>query len=66
MTGGLSEIVSYPVTVVDADGNEQTIQTAENMNVAFFHMPSTDEGFEFESVPYITYLIRNAIAATAK
>ena len=66
VAGGLSEVVCYPVKVVDADGNEQTIQTAENMNVAFFNMRATAKGFEYESVPYITYIIRNAIAATEK
>lgn len=64
VSGGLSEIVSYPIKTLDENGNEQTIQTAENMNVAFFYMDSTAKGFEFESVPYITYIIRNAIAAT--
>lgn len=59
----LSDIVSYPMSYQNEDGQTETVYTAENMNVCLFKMKSVEKGFQFESLLYVNYLIRTCLAA---
>ena len=49
--------------VVDEDGNEKHIKRADNMNVAFFDAgKKMEEGFEYENVLFINYLVESCIS----
>ena len=58
--GGLKDIVSYRENFVDAeDGLEKIRVTAENMNIALFDLKGVEEGFQYESLLYINYVIES-------
>ncbi len=57
--GGLKEIFGYYKQVENEQtGEVQTVVTAENMHVAFFDFSAVEEGFAYESLLYINYIIR--------
>ena len=58
--GGLSKIFAYEKQEVNEEtGATQKVITAENMHVAFFKFAEVEEGFAYESLLYINYLIRS-------
>ena len=61
--GKLKDYVCYPLVETDEDGHETYVKSALNMNVAFFdagkHM---EEGFQYENVLFINYLVEQCIA----
>ena len=59
----LNEIVAYIQTVTGEDGEEQNLLCADNMNVAILKFDDVEEGFEYESLLYINYVIRLSKAA---
>ncbi len=62
--GGLSSVFAYEKTVVNAEtGAQQKVLSAENMNVAFFDFDEVEEGFAYESLLYVNYLVRTVLAA---
>ena len=40
--------------------------TAKDMNVAFFRFDGVEEGFQYESLVFVNYVIENAIEETNK
>lgn len=59
----LKEYVGYYVTETDEDGNDKHIKRADNMNVAFFDAgKNMEEGFEYENVLFINYLVESCIS----
>ncbi len=62
--GALSSVFAYEKTVINQEtGASQKLLTAENMNVAFFDFDKVEEGFAYESLLYVNYLVRSALAA---
>ena len=58
--GGLSEIFGYQTEVVNEEtGEKQSVITAKDMHVAFFKFKDVEEGFAYESLLYVNYLIRS-------
>ena len=70
-TGGLKKYVAYNEIVIE-DANVETgeagkthyVQTAKNMNVGFFNYRGVEEGFQYESLLFVNYVIENALVAT--
>lgn len=59
--GGLSNIAAYVKESVNAEtGETQNVFSAENMNVAFFDFAEVEEGFQYESLLYVNYVIRTS------
>lgn len=56
--GTLSEQFAYRTTYTDENGKVQNTTSAENMNIAFFNLKGTADGFEYESLLYCNHLIR--------
>lgn len=57
--GNLKNIVSYEKTITNEEsGESQILDVAENMNVAFCDFEEVKDGFVFESLLYVNYLIR--------
>ena len=61
---GLKKYVGYNVERVDENGKKYYPVTAENMNVAFFYFDGVEEGFQYESLLFVNYLIEAALAET--
>lgn len=61
--GNLSDIAAYQKTYTNEEGNSQTVKTAENMNIAFFDLNGTEDGFAYESLLYVNYLVRTCKTA---
>ena len=59
----LKDIVAYVETVTSEEGEEQNLLCADNMNVAILKFDDVEEGFEYESLLYINYVIRLSKAA---
>ncbi|MBQ8394424.1 MAG: hypothetical protein IJX49_02500 [Clostridia bacterium] len=57
------EYVGYRETYVDEEGNSGVVMTAKNMNVAFFDMEGVEEGFQYESLLFVNYLLETCIQA---
>ncbi len=70
-TGELKKYVAYNEIVIE-DANKETgeagkthyVQTAKNMNVGFFNYRGVEEGFQYESLLFVNYVIENALVAT--
>ena len=58
----LKDIVGYIETIESETGEKQELLCADNMHVALFHFKEVEEGFEFESLLYINYVIRASLA----
>lgn len=56
--GTLSEQFAYRTTYTDENGATQYTTSALNMNIAFFNLKGTADGFEYESLLYCNHLIR--------
>ena len=72
-TGGLKKYVAYYEEKVDPanpetgeEGKKHYVATAKNMNVGIFDFKGVEEGFQYESLVFVNYLIENAIAETQK
>ena len=61
--GKLKEYTAYSATYIDEAGEEKSIITAENMNVAFITFADVEPSFEYENLLYINYLIRQVKTA---
>ena len=69
--GELKNIACYQTTVVETDEDgketEKIRVTAENMNVLFFDLKGVEEGFQYESLLYVNYVIESSCSElTAK
>ena len=69
--GGLKKYVAYYEKVVESadaetgeTGKTHYVQTAKNMNVGFFDFAGVEEGFQYESLLFVNYMIENALSAT--
>ncbi len=60
---GLKEVVCYQTSYKDENGAEKIKVTAENMHVLFFDLPGMEEGFAYESLLYVNYLIESYCTA---
>lgn len=59
---GLDKYVGYYIEVIDEEtGKTHNKITAENMNVAFFDFPGVEEGFQYESLLMVNYLVGNVL-----
>ena len=58
----LKEIAAYTETVTNENGEEQYLPCADNMNVALVTFADVEEGFQYESLLYVNYVIRLAKA----
>lgn len=67
-TDSMAEYVAHTVAEVDAEtGETKNVRTAKNMHVAFFRLDGVEEGFQYESLLFLTYLLDTCIAeGTAK
>lgn len=66
-TGELKKVFSYTTTESyeeDGETKERTVVTAKDMNVMLFKFAGVETSFEYESLLYINYIIRNALSAT--
>ena len=66
-TGALKKVVSYTTTESyeeDGETKERTIVSAKNMQAMFFRFDGVETSFEYESLLYINYIVRNALATT--
>lgn len=57
----LKDIVAYMQTI-ENEGQTQDVLCADNMHVALFDFDKVEEGFEYESLLYINYVIRLSVA----
>ncbi len=57
----MHEYVGYREAYVDETGKEGTVYTAKNMNVAFFNLDGVEEGFQYESLLFVNYLLETCI-----
>jgi hypothetical protein len=61
----LKKIVSYETKVTETNENGEEIEkirvTAEDMNVVFFDLPGVEEGFQYESLLYVNYVISTSV-----
>ena len=62
---GLKKYVGYYEEVTDENGDTHYPITAANMNVAFFHFNEVEEGFQYESLLFVNFIIENSLAETA-
>ena len=62
----LVDYVAYETTYLGEDGKENKKNVANHMMVAFLDLPGVQESFEYESVPFIVYLIDTVLAVSAK
>lgn len=63
-TEGLKEYLGYYLEVVDENGQKHYPISAQNMNVAFFRLPGVADGFQYESLLFVNFIIENALAQT--
>ena len=66
-TGALKKVFSYTTTETyeeNGETKERTVVTAKDMNVMLFKFSGVESSFEYESLLYINYIIRNALSAT--
>ena len=61
--GDLKKIVSYPVSYVDENGTESVKYTAENMNLMIFDLEDVEDGFQYESLLFVNYLVQKYCSA---
>lgn len=54
------EYVGYRETYVE-DGQSGSIMSSKNMNVVFFDMDGVEEGFQYESLLFVNYLLETCI-----
>ena len=59
----LKDVVAYLETVTDENNETQSMLCADNMNVVITKFDDVEEGFEYESLLYINYVIRLSKAA---
>lgn len=57
----LKNYVGYTQEVTDENGDTHYPITAENMNVAFFRFDAVEEGFQYESLLFVNYLIESSL-----
>lgn len=55
--GKLADIVSYPVTYTNEDGEEMQVNTAKDMNICLFDLNGEEEEFRYEALLYVVDLI---------
>ena len=72
-TAGLKKYVAYYQEEVEPanpetgeEGKTHYVATAKDMNVAFFRFDGVEEGFQYESLVFVNYVIENAIEETNK
>ncbi|MBQ8685978.1 MAG: hypothetical protein IJ514_07390 [Clostridia bacterium] len=66
-TGELKKVFSYTTKESyeeNGETKERTISTAKNMHAMFFKFSGVEKSFEYETLLYVNYIVRNAIAAT--
>ena len=61
--GDLKKIVSYPVSYVDENGTGSVKYTAENMNLMIFNLEEVEDGFQYESLLFVNYLVQTYCSA---
>lgn len=61
--GGLSNVAAYLAIFTNDAGEEKQALSAENMNVALFDFSEVEEGFQYEGLLYINYVIRTVKTA---
>ena len=59
----LADYLGYYTSYVNENGETKNKLTAENMNVAFFDLQGVEEGFQYESLLFVTYLLDACLAA---
>ena len=65
-TDSMVDYVAHTVVETDAEtGETKNVRTAKNMCVAFFDLKGVEEGFQYESLLFLTYLIDTCVAEGA-
>lgn len=59
----LADYLGYYTSYVNENGETKNKLTADNMNVAFFDLQGVEEGFQYESLLFVTYLLDACLAA---
>lgn len=62
---GLKNLVYYSKTVINEQEKEETLYTAQDMNVMFFRLAGVESGFEFESLLYLVDVIERCMPKEA-
>lgn len=55
--GKLADIVSYPTTYLNEEGEEAVMNTAKDMNICLFNLNGDEEEFRYEALLYVVDLI---------
>ena len=58
----LNKVTAYLKTVQSEEGETQNVLCADEMNVALLNFDDVEEGFEYESLLYVNYVIRTSKA----
>ena len=58
----LNKVAAYLKTVQSEEGETQNVICADEMNVALLNFDDVEEGFEYESLLYVNYVIRTSKA----
>ena len=58
----LNKVSAYLKTVQSEEGETQNVLCADEMNVALLNFDDVEEGFEYESLLYVNYVIRTSKA----
>ena len=61
--GDLKKIVNYPLQYVNEKGEEAVKYTAKNMNLVIFDLKEVEDGFQYESLLFVTYLVETYCSA---
>ena len=56
----LYKTAAYVGTTKDENGADQKVLMAKDMHICIFDMPGTEEGFQYEPLLFINYVIRNS------
>ena len=61
--GDLKKAVNYPVSYVDENGTESVKYTAKDMNLILFDLEEVEDGFQYESLLFVNYLVQTYCSA---
>ena len=64
--GGLKKYASYMKTVIDDEGVERSVESAENMQLCLFKLKGVNKNFVGENLIFINEMVRLSLEATAE
>lgn len=64
--GGLKKYASYMKTVIDDEGVERSVESAENMQLCLFKLKGVNKNFVGENLIFINEMVRLSLEATGE